>query len=238
MTKKTEAVTMSDAQELAESLPKPPMTLSAALRLAQSEMTRAKKDKTNPHFRSSYADLSSVQDACMPALLKHGICVLQTPQKDDDGYHIRTTITHSESGESESWNTPMLMNKQDMQGFGSAMTYARRYGLMCVGVAPHDDDGNAASEGEPVQKPKPKKASDDSIKLLLEYVEAMDAFNGSVDVFLAWLRGTKGLEVSEMTEDFVRITLKFFREHPDPKTWKPESQEELKNALEAFKAPV
>lgn len=130
--------------------------LYKALCAAQAEMSKAKKDSTNPHFRSSYADLSSVMDACMPALSKHGLCLLQEPGKDENGHYLLTRIIHGESGESAEWRTPVMMTKEDAQGYGSALTYARRYGLMCVGIAPADDDGNAASAPQPVAS-KPVK---------------------------------------------------------------------------------
>lgn len=133
-------------------------SIYAALAKAQAEMGKAIKDSNNPHFRSKYADLGNVIDAAMPALNKHGIAVIQPLVKTDDGYGIETTLLH-ESGETISGGiVPLLIGKQDMQGLGSAITYARRYGLMtAVGIAPEDDDGNAAVASGPA-KPFPKAA--------------------------------------------------------------------------------
>jgi hypothetical protein len=123
----------------------------AALAKAQAEMTRAEKSKPNPAFRSKYADLAAVQDACMPALLKHGFAVFQKLGRDEDGRHVMTVLAH-ESGERLECPVPLIIGKNDMQGLGSAVTYARRIGLLCAsGVAPEDDDGNAASRPAPAQ---------------------------------------------------------------------------------------
>lgn len=124
-------------------------TIYTALARAQAEMGRALKDSTNPAFRSKYADLSSVMDACLPALNKHGIAVIQPTADDESGRFVETVLLH-ESGESLRCRVPLIVQKNDMQGYGSAVTYARRYGLMCMaGIAPEDDDGNAAAKAAP-----------------------------------------------------------------------------------------
>lgn len=133
--------------------------LYEALSKAQSEIEGAKKDSENPHFRSKYADLASAWDACRGPLTKHGLSVWQHVKHGGDGNAYLVTTIHHTSGESLSDDgVPLLLSKQDMQGLGSALTYARRYGLMAaVGIAPEDDDGNAAVNGnkaEPVKTPK------------------------------------------------------------------------------------
>lgn len=123
--------------------------LFSALAAAQAEMGPALKDATNPHFRSKYADLASVQAACLPALNAHGIAVMQPPVEIDGQRYVKTVLAH-ESGEREECLVPLIVAKNDMQGYGSAVTYARRYGLMAMaGVAPDDDDGNAAVAAAP-----------------------------------------------------------------------------------------
>lgn len=120
-------------------------TIAAALAAAQSEMGKAKKSASNPHFKSKYPDLDSVTDAAMPALNKHGIAVVAPLEKDGDKWLVMTRFIHGESGEVLETPIPLFMSKMDMQGLGSAITYARRYGLMTLsGIAPEDDDGNAA----------------------------------------------------------------------------------------------
>ena len=129
--------------------------LYAALASAQLEMGRALKDSTNPAFRSKYADLASVCDACMPALNKHGIAVLQPVFDDDTGRYVKTIFVHGDSGEQVECRVPLIVGKNDMQGYGSAVTYGRRYGLMgMAGIAPEDDDGNAAAKAAPKSEPK------------------------------------------------------------------------------------
>lgn len=119
--------------------------IATALAFAQMEMGRAMKDSTNPHFKSKYADLASVQDACMTALNSHGIAVIQPTHSTETGErYVVTKFLHT-SGETLDCFIPLLIGKNDMQGLGSAITYARRYGLMSLaGIAPDDDDGNAA----------------------------------------------------------------------------------------------
>lgn len=116
----------------------------AALIAAQKEMTAAKKEAANPHFRMKYADLTSVMDACKVALHNNGFALLQPVGSDDSGHWVETILQH-ESGEKLSCKVPLIFGRKDMQGFGSAMTYARRYGLMTMaGIAPEDDDGEGA----------------------------------------------------------------------------------------------
>lgn len=115
----------------------------AALAKAQAAMGKALKKSQNPHFRSAYADLGSVQDACMDALHANGFAVFQPTGQDEFGLFVKTVFAH-ESGEVLECRTPLLIDKNNMQGLGSAITYARRYGLLCMsGLAPEDDDGNA-----------------------------------------------------------------------------------------------
>ena len=124
-------------------------SIAAALAKAQAEMGPALKDSENPHFKSRYADLASVMDACLPALNKYGIAVVQPFVTDElNGKCVKTVLLH-DSGETLECAVPLILGKNDMQGLGSAMTYARRYGLMCMaGIAPEDDDGNAAAQSQ------------------------------------------------------------------------------------------
>lgn len=123
--------------------------IAAALAKAQGEIKGAVKDSTNPHFKSKYADLASVWDACRAALSKNGLAVFQTTETTADGIFLVTTLAHA-SGEWMRGTFPVQPVQNTPQGVGSALTYARRYALAAmVGVAPEDDDGNAASEGTP-----------------------------------------------------------------------------------------
>jgi len=119
--------------------------LAKALVQAQSEMSNAKKDATNPFFKSKYADLNAIREAVLPILNSHGISVLQ-PMTNIEGKNFIKTILLHETGESIESFTEIIYSKvNDAQAQGSGITYARRYGLqsfVCVGA--EDDDGNKA----------------------------------------------------------------------------------------------
>lgn len=127
--------------------------ISAALVKARRKFGPALKDKSNPHFRSKYADLGACLDAVDDALLEHGIALTQETDRCEDGVLIRTVLVH-ESGERMDFGwLHVPASKHDAQGYGSALTYARRYSLMAAcGIAPEDDDGNAASRRVPGQQ--------------------------------------------------------------------------------------
>ena len=125
--------------------------LDAALAKAQGKIEFARKDATNPHFKSKYADLTAVWGAIRPALSECGISATQWPVgSDDDKMHLVTRLAHDGEWMMSQFSLPV--SKRDAQGCGSALTYLRRYGLSAaVGVvADDDDDGNAAS-----RKPEP-----------------------------------------------------------------------------------
>lgn len=150
--------------------------IAAALAKAQTEMGPALKQSNNPAFRSKYADLGNVIDACLPALNSNGIAVIQPIGEDDMGRFVKTVLVHS-SGETLECRVPLIIGKNDMQGFGSAVTYARRYGLMAMaGIAPEDDDGNAAVAAAPKrEEPKREQPRQESI------ADDMAAFSSLVD---------------------------------------------------------
>lgn len=125
--------------------------IAAALAKAQAIIQPASKDKTNPHFKSKYADLASCWDACREAITSNGMSVVQTMAMRDKEIVLVTTLMHT-SGQWIASEVPIIASKQDAQGYGSAITYFRRYSLCAmVGVAPEDDDGKAASQ--PYVKP-------------------------------------------------------------------------------------
>jgi hypothetical protein len=115
----------------------------------------ALKDKANPAFRSKYADLGACLEAVDDALLDNGIAVYQETFEDASGVTVETVFLH-ESGETiRSGKLHVPASKQDPQGYGSALTYCRRYSLMAAcGIAPEDDDGNAASGRNAPKQPK------------------------------------------------------------------------------------
>lgn len=128
--------------------------IAEAIAAAQSEIDNAEKDATNPAFRSKYATLASVYNACRPALAKHKVAVIQVPFNLPEGdIGIATLLAHP-SGEWIKGRLYCKPTKYDAHGVGSVLTYMRRYSLSAmVGVAPEDDDGNAG-----VSKPSEQKA--------------------------------------------------------------------------------
>ena len=135
--------------------------LAAALAAAQAEMKPAKETANNPAFRSKYADLTSCFEACNAVLPKHKLSISQVMVAAPEGYVSVQTLLLHESGE---WLSSVCTLKADgnrgvnaAQAAGSAITYARRYGLTAiVGLATDDDDGNAA--GAPVQPQQRRQA--------------------------------------------------------------------------------
>ena len=130
--------------------------LAKALSIVQGKLTYAKKDSKNPFFKSNYADLESVWDACRELLSNNGLAVTQFPglySELDKSMSLTTILTH-ESGEWITQEMSVPVSKVDAQGAGSAITYMRRYALAAVvGVVQADDDGNAASTPKSVTKP-------------------------------------------------------------------------------------
>ena len=127
--------------------------LATALAKAQGAMRFAIKDANNPFFKSKYADLSSVVEAIRDALASNGLSYMQhLHQSEKHEVVVETVILHA-SGQWVSCGTVAIpVNKNDAQGYGSALTYARRYSLSAaVGVVADDDDGNAAAAAAPKQ---------------------------------------------------------------------------------------
>lgn len=140
--------------------------LSLGMALAQGDMKPAIKDATNPHFKSKYADLSSIFEAIRAPFAKHGLSVWQELGNAEGGVQVTTRVVHKSGQWVEFGPLYVPAGKQDAQGLGSAATYARRYGLAsALGVcADEDDDGNAASSGNgngrlPAQPKAPEPAS-------------------------------------------------------------------------------
>lgn len=131
--------------------------LATALSKVQGELTYAKKDSANPFFKSRYADLESVWDACRNLLAKNGLSVIQMPGNYFEGrMWLVTRLCHT-SGEWIEQEMSLPVTKPDAQGAGSALTYMRRYALAAfVGVVQADDDANLAVATKPTLKPVAK----------------------------------------------------------------------------------
>ena len=131
--------------------------VSAALVLAQQAMLPLIKDSANPFFKSKYADLQAVTEACYPALQANGICVMQSAESlGAAGINIKTRLLHK-SGQFIETDCAIPPAGQDPQKYGSAVTYGRRYGLQAaVGLAAIDDDGEGAMNRK-IDAAKPSK---------------------------------------------------------------------------------
>ena len=131
--------------------------IATALLKAQGAMGNAVKDASNPFFKSKYADLNSIREACMPSLQLNGISLIQPTVTIDGKNYVETILLH-ESGEWMSCETEIVFSKQgDAQAQGSGITYARRYGMQSfLNVGADDDDGNIASQQKTVSTPKPQ----------------------------------------------------------------------------------
>lgn len=141
-------------------------TLYTQLLAAQLEFPKIKKDADNPFFKKKYASLDGILEDILPILHKHALFLVQNPITDGDRIGVHTQIFHSEGDFIESRFT-MALAKNDPQGAGSAITYARRYALVSMlGLSVDDDDGNTASGNtapkaqqsinqEPAQAPRP-----------------------------------------------------------------------------------
>ena len=155
--------------------------LAAALALAQGEITQGPlKDSENPFFKSRYADLASVVEAIRAPLSKNGLAYVQRMLPSaGESVQVETVLMHA-SGEWISGTVALPVSKKDAQGVGSAITYARRYGLSAiVGVAPEDDDGNAAAQAAPESR-RENPMMPTAIDLPREMVMVRDAEFGSI----------------------------------------------------------
>jgi hypothetical protein len=126
--------------------------LAKALVKAQSAMNHAAKDSKNPHFKSAYSSLASVIDAVRPHLSVNGLAIVQKTHDAEGGVCVETVLIH-ESGQEMSFGKLFVpASKQDSQGFGSALSYAKRYSIQtALCVASSDDDGEAAVKSPPKQ---------------------------------------------------------------------------------------
>jgi hypothetical protein len=143
--------------------------IASALVKAQKEFGPALKSSTNPAFRSRYADLSACVEAVIDALNNNDIFMMQPTHECDNGVIVETIFIHSSGEQISSGKLHVPATKHDAQGYGSALTYARRYSLMTAcGIAPEDDDGNSASKPKAAPaKPaaQPAKASPPPAKI-------------------------------------------------------------------------
>jgi len=175
--------------------------IASALVKAQKAFGPALKTSSNPHFKSRYADLAACVEAVVDSLNDNGIALIQQTHECEDGVTVETVFVH-ESGETFSaGRLHVPAAKQDPQGYGSALTYARRYSLMAAcGIAPEDDDGNAASkkrDPQPVIDGLAKAESLDDLKA--KYASAYKSFGGDKEA-LALIETAKNTRKAQLME--------------------------------------
>ena len=161
--------------------------LIVALIKAKQAFGNVSKDKTNPHFRSKYADLAAYIEATEKALCDNGLVVVQSPGAFLDGQiMLTTTLMHVDGGAiGSTLSNPC--KQPDAQGYGSCLTYARRYAYAAIlGLVADDDDGETAvrpAERKPEAKPEAKATPE-------EYV-ANTYYGGSLEDVAEWAKNVK-----------------------------------------------
>ena len=171
----------------------------AAFVKAQKAFNPALKSSVNPHFKSRYVGLDGCVEAVIDALNDNGIALIQETSECENGVIVETVFIH-ESGESmKCGKLHVPASKIDAQGYGSALTYARRYSLMAAcGIAPEDDDGNAAVKGvvhKPTENPTFKPDAEEQ-KFLQGIVDAILGLDTDFEASVAYL-GTQTLDADE-----------------------------------------
>ena len=204
--------------------------LAAALSKAQAKIKGASKDSANPYFKSRYADLASVWDACREALTEQGLSVSQWPSADGAAVTVETILAH-ESGQFISGTLTMTAKDDTPQSIGSCVTYARRYSLAAaVGVAPEDDDGEAAQpRGDaprqqrqtappPAQAPPADDPPDnaESAKMLASALDSIEKADtperleeivAKVNARRKWLKPDKVKAVGEVYSKWIKLVM-------------------------------
>lgn len=182
---------------------------------AQKEFAPALKTSANPHFKSRYADLSACVEAVIDALNNHGIGLIQRTLPDETGVTVETMFVHESGEQMDGGRLHVPAAKHDPQGYGSALTYCRRYSLMAAcGIAPEDDDGNAASTRpapRPAAKPAAKPAAPEPVTdpvIIATHVSSLEAcktLDALKSVFADAWRATHAPEVKAEYEKYKAI---------------------------------
>jgi hypothetical protein len=160
--------------------------LAAALSKVQGEVQSAHKDSSNPFFKSKYADLTSVYDACRGPLAKHGLSIVQMPRAEGNVVTVETRLLHS-SGQWVEGELTAVAKDGGPQSVGSIITYLRRYSRQSsIGIAAEDDDGNAA------QSPQ-----------LTELLRLIDALKVPSETIASWLQKAKKKTLADMPADTI-----------------------------------
>ena len=206
-------------------------TLVQALVKAQSEMGHAVFDQVNPQYKSRFASLKSVIDAAKPALNANGIAFIQRSIPMENGISVETVL-YGYGEEIATGPVPVPAQKITAQGYGSAMTYAKRYSLaMAVGIAAdEDDDGEAAEAEEPQSAPKKTKPKP------IQHEGGVEDYSTEAGA-KAFLKGWIEV-VLPMHDDLSGV----FANNRDPittiKEHQPEIYEKMKQAYKSRKAEI
>lgn len=176
--------------------------LAAALAKAQGALTSAPKQKTNPHFKSKYADLPALWEVSRKVLSDNGLALLQLPRHvPEGGICIETVLTHSSGQWIADDGLFVPATKQDAQGYGSAMTYARRYSMGAILglVSDEDDDGNGAS------RPAASKSAGIGEKALADWLAAVETAETPESLRAVWSKSAEACRAVEDTEAYATI---------------------------------
>jgi len=156
-----------------------------ALAAAQAQMGKLVKDSLNPHFKSKYADLAALMATALPALNSNGLTIYH--QITNEGHTMRTVLMHGESETAIECDVPLIVAKNDMQGFKSATTYAKRIGAESVtGLAPDDDDGNAAAAAAPTNQDRKAPSKNDETRKVYDRLQAQARENKTLADLESW----------------------------------------------------
>jgi hypothetical protein len=190
--------------------------LAAALAKAQAEIGGVHKDAANPYYKSSYSTLSNVWETVKPPLTKHGLSVVQMPGSDERGYYVQTQLMHG-SGQWIRSTTYMKPAKEDPQGIGSLISYARRYALQAMVMAcPDDDDGEAAMgrASKPVESSKPVVKAKPAEAPSKPATEAPNAKDTRFDGKPSLLDLHTGLTAANLTPNDFILAMQHFKQIP------------------------
>lgn len=204
-----------------------PVTLYAALAKAQASFHSALKDASNPFFKSKYADLSAIWESCKDALKDNGLVLMQpTFYLESAGQWVVNTRIYNATGDFVEGHTPILVSKQnDPQAFGSATTYARRYGASALlGIVTEDDDAEGAMSRDdkntakkaPVkaESPAPVRTENTLIATRAEYLKLLQSLHVSpeernkailnINVHTEEVLKTKMAKLNEIIEERIK----------------------------------
>lgn len=157
--------------------------LAQALVAAQAEMKAVEPDAVNPHYKTKFVSLDNLIAKTRPVLNKHGLAIVQLPATNDHGLPVlRTILIHGPTGDRIMADSPLILGRNDMQGLGAAITYARRYAwAAALGIASEeDDDGNSAVPAKPKAEVPTTKAPAAKKTTLLQKKKRLDILIGEL----------------------------------------------------------